>query len=305
MALQDNEKSVLVHLASGIGNIVLATPLLVALRQMDFVIDVWLHADYPQTADLLSDWSAIRRLDKGTAVKPADYDYLIPAVPPFYWHRFAHLYKRNANHIPRPTDALFYKDEQEYYLWFARRLGYPETERPVYFLPIAPLEKSAVTAQTLVIAPGCKTGEMAAKRWHYFPELAERFTDVALVGTPDDLRKSDGSAYQFPAHVRSFVDKLTLRETAEVLATAGAVVSNDSGLAHIAAATGTPTIMIFGPTPHQTLGQFPANVKVVRQGLECEPCWFNQKFQACAKRIDCLRFLSVETVEREVRTFLR
>ena len=146
---------------------------------------------------------------------------------------------------------------------------------------------------------------MAAKRWPYFPELAERFADVALVGTADDLRKSDGSLFQFPAHVRSFVDKLTLRETAELLAAAGAVVSNDSGLAHIAAAVGTPTMMIFGPTPHTTLGQFPANVKVIRQGLECEPCWFNQKFRACAERLDCLRFLAVETVEQAVRTFLQ
>jgi ADP-heptose:LPS heptosyltransferase len=302
-----DKQNLLVHLASGIGNIVLATPLLVALRQMNFVVDVWLCADYSETADLLKDWSAIRTIynERAPKINHREYDYLIPAVPPFYWHRFAPLYKRNPNLIPRPVDALFYRDEQAYYLWFARKLGYPEDESPAYFLPIAPSEKSGVTAQTLVIAPGCKTGEMAAKRWPYFPELAERFTDVALVGTSDDLRKRDGTSYQFPAHVRSFVDNLTLRETAELLATAGVVVSNDSGLAHVAAATGTPTIMIFGPTPHTTLGQFPVNARVIRQGLGCEPCWFNQKFQACAERIDCLRFLSVETVEREVRTFLR
>jgi ADP-heptose:LPS heptosyltransferase len=304
MASQAHKKSVLVHLASGVGNIVLATPLLMALKQMDFVVDVWLHADYVQTADLLEGWSAIRKIYNGTEVKQHDYDYLIPAVPPFYWHRFAHLYKRKASLVARPSDALFYRDEQGYYLWFARKLGYPESENPCCFLPVAPSEKSGVTAQTLVIAPGCKTGEMAAKRWPYFPELAECFTDVALVGTTDDLRKSDGAAYQFPGHVRSFVDKLTLRETAELLAAAGVVVSNDSGLAHIAAALGTPTVMIFGPTPHTTLGQFPANVKVLRQGLACEPCWFTQKFQACAEQIDCLRFLKVEIVERELKIFL-
>jgi heptosyltransferase-2 len=183
-------------------------------------------------------------------------------------------------------------------------LGYPAAEKPCYFLPIPPSDSAAVTAQTLIIAPGCKTGEMAAKRWPYFAELAARFREVVLVGTADDLRQSDGQVYQFPAHVRSFIDKLTLRETAEVLAAAGVVVGNDSGLAHLAAATGTPTLMIFGPTPHLTLGQFPANVKIIRQGLECEPCWFTQKFRACAERLDCLRFLPVETVEREVRAIL-
>ena len=53
----------LVHLASGIGNIVLATPLLVALAELGFTIDVDLDADYPQTADLLEPWSIIRRVD--------------------------------------------------------------------------------------------------------------------------------------------------------------------------------------------------------------------------------------------------
>jgi ADP-heptose:LPS heptosyltransferase len=297
---------VLVHLASGIGNIVLATPLLVALRQMGFVIDVWLHADYAQTADLLRDWSAIRRIycDRATRLKLQEYDYLIPAVPPFYWTRFAHFYTKRANLIGRPADGLFYQDEQEYYLWFARRLGYPATEKPFYFLPIAPADSCAVTGQTLVIAPGCKTGEMAAKRWPHFPELAARFADVALVGTADDLRRSDGASFRFPSHVRSFIDQFSLRETAELMAAAGLVVSNDSGLAHLAAACGTPTLMIFGPTPHTTLGQFPVNVRVLRQGLACEPCWFRERFRACGEGLDCLRDLTVETVEREAKAIL-
>lgn len=46
------ESSLLVHLASGVGNIILATPLLIALNRMGFVIDLLLNADYPQTAEL-------------------------------------------------------------------------------------------------------------------------------------------------------------------------------------------------------------------------------------------------------------
>ena len=54
--MHENGEAILVHLASGIGNIVLATPLLVALAQMEFSIDVLIQADYPQTADLLRNW---------------------------------------------------------------------------------------------------------------------------------------------------------------------------------------------------------------------------------------------------------
>jgi ADP-heptose:LPS heptosyltransferase len=137
---------------------------------------------------------------------------------------------------------------------------------------------------------------MTAKRWPHFPQLAEALPDVAVVGTADDLRQSDRTLLKFPSHARSFVDRLTLRQTAELMASAGVVVGNDSGLSHVAAAVGTPCVMIFGPTPHQVLGELPPHVTVVRRGLECEPCWFRSRFRACARRIDCLRELSVEAV---------
>jgi ADP-heptose:LPS heptosyltransferase len=145
---------------------------------------------------------------------------------------------------------------------------------------------------------------IACKRWPYFPQLAEAFADVVIVGTADDLRRNDGAPFQFPLHARLFVDKLTLRETAELLATAGAVVGNDSGLSHMAAAVGTPTVMLFGPTPHLSLGHFPPNVHVLRAGLEYEPCWFGARFRACAAQIHCLRWLTVETVEEALRRLL-
>jgi ADP-heptose:LPS heptosyltransferase len=298
---------VLVHLASGIGNIVLATPLLNALNQMGLVIDLLIHADYSDTLSLFRDWSAIRRVYDGRSSEiraPGTYDFIIPAIPPFYWSRFSRLYKNNSKNIQRPVDALFYQDEQEYYLAFARVLGYPENRKPFYCLPIAPSENFGVTARTLILAPGCKTGEMAAKRWPYFPQLAEAFDDVAVVGIADDLRRANGTALPLPRHVRLFIDKLTLRETAELLAAAGAVVGNDSGLSHVAAAVGAPTVMLFGPTPHLSLGQLPPNVTVLRAGLECEPCWFRARLQACAAQIHCLQRVTVETVAREVRMFL-
>jgi ADP-heptose:LPS heptosyltransferase len=307
MKKTDRKPVVLVHLASGIGNIVLATPLLVALNELDLVIDLLIHADYSGVVDLFHDWSAIRNVydgrSRGISI-PGTYDFSIPAIPPFYWSRFSHFYKKNCRNIQRPLDALFYQNEQEYYLAFARVLGYPVNQRPCYRLPIAPSEAFGVTAQSVVLAPGCKTGEMAAKRWPYFPQLAEAFEDVAVVGTADDLRRDNGTALPLPRHVRLLIDKLTLRETAALLAAAGAVVGNDSGLSHMAAAVGAPTVMLFGPTPHLSLGQLPPNVTVLRTDLECEPCWFKARLQACAAQIHCLQQLTVETVAREVRMLL-
>jgi ADP-heptose:LPS heptosyltransferase len=292
--------SVFVHMSSGIGNIILATPMLIAISRMGFAIDLLLDADYPQTAELFRGWGIIRSvfIDPKEALNLSDYGAIIPAFPPFYWARFARYYRRfRPNVMHRPPDDRFYQDEQEYYLSFARRLGYPPDQRPFYSLPITPSDSFSVGEKTLVLAPGCKSGMMAAKRWPYFTELARRFEDVAVVGAEDDLKNWNGTAMRFPDHVRLFVGRLT----SELMAAAGIVLGNDNGLAHMAAATGSPTVMLFGPTPDRSLGHFPPNVIVMRSGLACEPCWFISPLKACAKKIDCLKSLSVESVEQVIR----
>jgi ADP-heptose:LPS heptosyltransferase len=120
------------------------------------------------------------------------------------------------------------------------------------------------------------------------------------VGTSDDLWQSDGTPMRFPAHVRSLVDQLCLLELAGVLASSGAVVANDSGIGHIAAALGVQTVLIFGPTPDRALGRLPSNTRVVRTGGCCEPCWFNRRFAACDGRITCLRELSADQVASQL-----
>jgi ADP-heptose:LPS heptosyltransferase len=292
--LNGGAPAVLVHLASGVGNLVLATPLLIALADHGFAVDVRLDADYPQAIELFRDWSVIRKIALAAfPAHPARYAHVLPAVPPFYWFRFAALYRGRTQ--ARPPDSLFYADEQAYYMMFAKALGC-EGAAPEYRLPIGPSERFGVSGRTVALAPGCKTGEMAAKRWPWFRELAARFDDVAVVGTRDDL----GDA-PFPDSCQWFVDRLSLRETAELLASAGLVVGNDSGLSHVAAAVGTPTLMLFGPTSETVLGPLPKHVKVLRAGLDCEPCWTSARLEACSRRVDCLRQLSVDRVEAEIR----
>ena len=55
---------------------------------------------------------------------------------------------------------------------------------------------------------------------------------------------------------------------------------------------------------YPTLGQLRTNAHVVRAGLPCEPCWFGgARFRACMRRIDCLRDISVDRIERDVRAW--
>jgi len=65
-----------------------------------------------------------------------------------------------------------------------------------------------------------------------------------------------------------------LRDAILALASASAAVSNDSGLLHVAAALGTPSIGIFGPTSPwhwAPLNPLAATIKVAHE-LPCQPC---------------------------------
>lgn len=161
------ENAVLVHLASGIGNIVLATPMLTVLSRHGYKLDVLIDGDYAETADLLRDWGAIRSVFNG---KPGSYPITayvktIAAIPPFYWPRYRRRYAHQVSCVARPPDKLFYQDEQAYYLAFAEALGCP-VQHPHYpFLPIPPNQTLGISYRTVVLAPGCKTGEMGAKHF--------------------------------------------------------------------------------------------------------------------------------------------
>jgi ADP-heptose:LPS heptosyltransferase len=102
--------------------------------------------------------------------------------------------------------------------------------------------------------------------------------------------------------VNKLIGRLSLRETAEVMAAAGAVVANDSGLGHVAAAVGVSTILLFGPTPAATLGRFPPNVTILSSNLPCAPCWFGRRFASCGGRIDCLDRLTPSLVVEALHT---
>src|SRR6266702_3995064 len=90
----------------------------------------------------------------------------------------------------------------------------------------------------------------ASKRWTYYPEaarlLVERGLEVWVVGGPAEK----GLAQEIVAAGGPGVRDLTgndLRNGVLAMAAAGVAIFNDSGLMHIAAALGTPTMGIFGP----------------------------------------------------------
>ena len=115
----------------------------------------------------------------------------------------------------------------------------------------------------LVLGP---TANWHRKVWpaERFAELALRLTSpdgvfpgagIAILGGPGDQERSMATPVLTALpQALDLVGKLDLPEVAAVLARAAIFIGNDSGLMHLAAAAGAPTLGLFGPTPSDEYG---------------------------------------------------
>jgi heptosyltransferase II len=130
------------------------------------------------------------------------------------------------------------------------------------------------SGKAIALAPG-SVG--TSKRWTYYGEaarlLAEKGFDVWVVGGPGEKAIAQEIAAAGGPRVRDLTGS-DLRNGILAMAAASVAISNDSGLMHIAAALGTPTMGIFGPTsPYHwaPLNGLAATVQT-KTSVPCQPC---------------------------------
>jgi ADP-heptose:LPS heptosyltransferase len=160
----------------------------------------------------------------------------------------------------------------ERYFGAAAHLGIRPDGEPAEVFPSAPAREAAAAlgpAGFVALAPGARHH---TKRWPpgHWRALAERLAErgLAVVGVGDAAEREllcggpIGEAYGAPLDV-----------TAALLARALVVVANDSGLMHLATAVRRPVVALFGPTV-RALGFSPyrAEAVVLERAMRCRPC---------------------------------
>jgi heptosyltransferase-2 len=150
-----------------------------------------------------------------------------------------------------------------------------------------------------VVALGVGSQNSRAKRWpaERYAALADRLAAeigaaVILVGTKEDSDAASRVIGNATLPVTDLTGKTTLSEVVDILAVSDLLVANDMGLAHVAAAVGTPVIVIFGPTKHETTRPFTSNALVIRKNVECSPCMLRD----CPIDHRCMTRISVDEV---------
>lgn len=160
---------------------------------------------------------------------------------------------------------------------------------------------------TVAVAPGAKH---FTKRWlpEYFVELIRRLHEkfalnCILVGGEDDREVVEEILSMLPPGLAApAAGKFSLTETAALLKKMELVISNDSGLMHLAAAFQKPTVAIFGSTVEE-LGFFPNNPNAIvleNKGLACRPCSHIGRASCPKKHFRCMTEITPQMVFDEM-----
>ncbi len=162
----------------------------------------------------------------------------------------------------------------------------------------------------VAMAPG---SVWATKRWfaERFAEVANRLqqelhASVVLFGGQTDrpLCEHISAMMDQPAIVAA--GRLSLLQSAALLATCRVVLSNDTGLMHIAAAVKVPVVAIFGPTvPEFGFYPFGPGHTIVQTEIDCRPCGAHGARRCARNDFACMRRIGSEEVYETVLASLR
>ncbi len=209
----------------------------------------------------------------------------------------------------------------EHYLALSQLLGKDQalaiSNSPTPKLNVSPIANQSVRAKLqsakidpeniYVMCPGAEYGP--TKRWptSHFAELAQRLiarnpnNQIILLGSKSDhaLAQEIHSQAKQDDHIHNWCGNTSLDEAIALIGLSKAVISNDSGLMHIAAALKTPQVAIFGSSDPAHTPPLSDKAKVIWLNLTCSPC---HKRECPLGHLNCLNDILPEQVFATLNT---
>jgi len=195
------------------------------------------------------------------------------------WRRFL------LTDAPRPRISLRNGHHRDYYLDLVEQMGIAVDEREVHLqAPAGAVEAGRLLIEehgleperAICVAPGAQFG--GAKRYpaegfaHALAWLAGRGWQPVILGTAAEqavgaqcLQKITGGAW-------NAAGKTTLQQALQLVAACRLLLTNDSGLMHVAAGLHKPTVALFGATDPARTSPSGPRVRILYEPAPCSPC---------------------------------
>ncbi len=326
-----NTRNILVFKISSLGDVILSTPSLSAIRKrfpnatIKLLVDVRFrevfdncpYIDEIITCDLAGRDRGIGFLRLAGKLRSEDFDMsvdlqnsrrthllaFLSAVPERYGYRNAKLsflLNRRLNLPQKPLGPVEHQGcvlgllgitniENKLKLW-------PKKEDKAWaedFLRNSWLKDK----QKLVAFSLSASRRWQTKNWGLAPlaELADMLASrkairVVLLGSAEDRDEVLEFMQKTSAKPIDAVGKTNISQLTSLIERCDALLTGDSAPMHIAAATNTPFVAIFGPTdPRRHIGPA-ANYKVLNKKMQCAPCYK----PTCSKGMKCMRSIGPE-----------
>ena len=149
--------------------------------------------------------------------------------------------------------------------------------------------------------PGAEYGP--SKRWpaRHFAALARKLSALGyavwLFGSERDRAIGEEISAASAGAATNLCGGTDLASAIDLLSLAEVVVSNDSGLMHVAAGVGRPVVALYGSSSPEHTPPLARSHRIVRTGIECSPCFARE---CPLGHFKCMKELAPERVMEEI-----
>jgi heptosyltransferase-2 len=187
-----------------------------------------------------------------------------------------------------------------------RGVDRPKLTIPESTVAIAKARHLGAASIAIGLCPGAEYGP--AKRWpvEHFARLADLIAAarpdarIVCLGGPKDREIAQQIAHATRAQITNLCGQTPLKDAIALIAGLQAVVTNDSGLMHVAAALDVPLVALYGSTDPQHTPPHSPVAQIARIDIACSPCF---ERECPLGHFKCMRDLQPEVVAQmlEVR----